>query len=77
MGTVAGSHIHEFYKTNADLQRQILSKELQMVGISLAVFKNFFGQQNFVYYIEKRFYHYYFWKEFLLVIQNHLDPWHA
>ena len=56
---MAGSHIHEFYKTYADLQRQILSKELKMMGISLAVFKNFFRQQNFVYYIEKRFYHYY------------------
>ena len=56
---MAGSHIHEFYKTYADLQRQILSKELKMTDISLAVFKNFFRQQNFVYYIEKSFYHYY------------------
>ena len=74
---MAGSHIHEFYKTYADLQRQILSKELKMVGISLVVVKNFFRQQNFVYYIEKRFYHYYFWKEFLLVIQSPSDPWRA
>lgn len=74
---MAGSHIHEFYKTYADLQRQILSKELKMMDISLAVFKNFFRLQNFVYYIEKSFYHYYVWKEFLLVIQNHLDPWRA
>ena len=42
VGTVVGSHIHEFYITYADLQRQILSKEMKMVGISLAVFKKFF-----------------------------------
>ena len=39
---MAESHIQEFYIAYADLQRRILSKELQMVGISLAVFKNFF-----------------------------------
>ena len=73
---MARSHIHEFYITYADLHRQILSKEMKMVGFSLAVSKNFFRQQNFVYYIEKSFYHY-FWKEFLLVIQSHSDPWRA
>ena len=74
---MAESHIHEFYIAYADLQRRILSKELKMVGFSLAVFKNFFRQQNFVYYIEKSFYHYYFSKEILLVIQSHSDPWRA
>lgn len=71
---MAGSHIHEFYKTYADLQRQILSKEMKMVGFSLVVFKNFFRQQNFVYYIKKVSI-IISEKHFLLVIQSHSDPW--